>query len=201
LEWVTPTLYLRGRATHLFTLTEDPGRSTPEQPQGDDDPGDADLPEGTTTATAVRDLPAPALAGDRMEELWAVAKQTRWVDRPIKSDLKPIASILTAGEQLIGCIRLTSPKCTAVVTGEHVYLAAGKPNARGWAELCDSASPRHRVAVDRLKIPVGDIEEPVVSQDGRIVLPIRAHGALLTYKAGDSAPTRLQACVWRAKGR
>src|SRR5581483_1510977 len=99
LEWITPTLYLRGRETHLFDLTQAPEPPVvidpvlPLAPPPAPEPLWADelVPAAPPVLPAGLEYPDVPAYPDRFDDLWAVAKRIGWTERPLKSETRTLA--------------------------------------------------------------------------------------------------------------
>lgn len=207
LEWITPTLYLRGRDTHLFTVTASPGPGAPEPVQqerrveasqaahrGDvasavpmydsilaDDPDDAEARRARESAVAdSRRSPAEPEYPDRLADIWAASRRVSWVDRPWKSGLQPLAKALRPDERVIGCVGLQmrfGELSVVVVTDQFVHFSTEKPGNESWKLFVAEVPSRFRHGPNRIRVPLSDTGPAKVRGKG-FAVPIDGGGSL-----------------------
>jgi hypothetical protein len=180
LEWMTPTLYLRGTESRLFAV-EDAGEDPAVERRDAPAPREAPAPDPPAPDPPAPDPPAPdparppRRARDRTGEVWAVAKGVPWEARPLKSHLGPIASMLDQGEQVVGCVRvpfsLTS-SCALVITDHNIHLGAGSSTDAHWVALQTQLPEAYRLSSGHLRIPIDDVEGATLVHKGPAELEI-----------------------------
>ncbi|HEX8345728.1 MAG TPA: CHAT domain-containing protein [Actinoplanes sp.] len=187
LEWITPTLFLRGRETHLFSVAPLADREPPAawpQPRvsteyvpdtsGVEDvetrpaPPAAVGPRHSVEVRLAKSPETPAVHRadvipgtgdhpDRLEEMWTVAKRVGWSQRPYKSNLVPLATVLDRDERIVGCRRITLTFASGygvIVTDRHMYLSTDTPNNESWLELLSRIRTVHQRGPTWVRLPL-----------------------------------------------
>lgn len=214
LEWITPTLYLRGRETRLFRLEDVGGGGAPVAPVQRRPPEDeeaapvvptpaARAPVAHPSVASAADadpVPGPAPAGDdgggadRLEEIWAAAKRVGWGDRPFKYQLKPLARALAPDEAVVGVVRLPFSffqAGAAVVSEQALHLCTDNAGSAAWRELLERTPPRYRRSADWVAVPIEDVAGPLEAAGGDLRVPLTSGDRLLLSTAPGDDITRL----------
>lgn len=122
-------------------------------------------PEGAEEGSWPRAVVVPkAVATKRLEELWRVAKQTAWINRPNKIDLEyaVLVDVLGERENIIGIRKVMANRdfhVVVTVTDACLYLSPMSGSYPGWLPLHGKAPSRFRRGELVIGIPLSSIVE------------------------------------------
>ena len=119
--------------------------------------------------------------GSQFDRLWRAAQQRVWTQRPMESDIQPLAPALNPSDSVEGVWRIvwSSTKSGALVVSSRALLIGDGRLSPQFKSVYDSAPAAFRSGPRALVIPRGRITKVVLNPDrivvhtdvGRVVLP------------------------------